>query len=316
MSKKRKKSLEKNEQRPIDPLETKREEVNGQVALEYQKGGEFREGIDALQAEYSRRQTIALPFLEKTLGSKPGVEYFIAPPVMTRTDFDYYGDMDVVIIAPEGADTDFDSPEGLFIMPQSITREDLQEKMEKYPEVHDWFEKKLGEVPTSEKNVSAPEEITAAAPTAQNFNEDAVESKIRYGLSPETRANIREYRLLIADVFMADVQKRFPAMNWHVSGSTVENLKKFSICSDLDIDMLFDAPIKEEQNEIFWYLHNYLKPLYREKYKLKIDTHDDYITELERFAQLDPKFKPFYEEKYGIKLDDDGVNDGEDNQGE
>lgn len=274
-------------------LETEHEQICQLLENEQQTNLEYKECLEKLKQEFDRRVAKA-NLLIQNLSEKMGkIEWFIIPPVLSRTDYGYSTDIDLVIIHDSEVripkyDNEVDD---VFMIPTFITKEQITEMGSKYPEVAKWYEKKIKE----EKPKGKPEN--------QNIDVLSLEDKLRYSISPEKREQLRNYRLVLANHFMETVRKRVDVISWDVSGSAVADIDRFSVCSDLDLEILVNPETPGQESEIFFYLHHYLKHKFAEDYETKMCFTETTLDFIKKMANLNPKMKDFFEKQFRIKLE-------------
>lgn len=259
---------------------------------ERQANLEYRVCLERLKQEYDRRVAKANLFI-KNLSEKIGkFDWFIVPPVMSRTDYGYSSDIDLNIIIEQGDSYPQYNNEidDIFVSPNFISKEQIIKLGNKYPEVIDWYRKKIdSRKPKGEPN-NEPVDVIS------------LEDTLRYSISPEMREQIRLYRLSLAEYFIELAKNRLDIVSWNISGSTIEDTSKFSICSDLDLEIVVDPNTPEQSSEIFFYLHNYLAYRFKEEYQTEMCFVEMDLENIKLIASKNPKMKSFFENKFRIEL--------------
>ncbi len=264
--------------------------------FELNRTPEGREIAEKYQSEYLRRLVI---FNQAVLQSDIPFDHIIVfPPVMSRSDFGYISDLDVALI-----DTPEDIEESLFlalrsagvyVFFRSFSSEYMDECKERYPEdVEFILSKRLN-----------PVNFPPLPTNANDFNDES-ESLIdlsRKLLTREQKQELAEIRNGIAQLFVADMKKYFSILSYHFSGSTFEDIDKFSYGSDLDIDLLVEDPSPTSLNSPLNYAMDYLIPKYAESFGIKIDIFITKIDEAEEMSYYDPEFIRYYKDTFGIDI--------------
>ncbi|MDD5750145.1 MAG: hypothetical protein PHU56_00640 [Candidatus Pacebacteria bacterium] len=262
---------------------------------------EGREAGKILREEYERRIAV----LKNALGALNLSEesLVIVPPVSERTDFGYGTDLDIIFFGSQEQGDLLHSrlyeEGGLFADIDCIGQERLSDIKNKMPEFYDFLTDRRGKIPFH----SLPESIESSRDAGKRFLEQAesLEAKIRTVVSPEDKANLKEYRLAIGRQFIKESAEKIKIVATAFSGSMMEDMDRFSINSDLDIDLVIDSPdTAAEDNAREWLL--YLKLKYALEYGIKADV---FPTELEHFknmAAFDKDMTDFYQRYFGVNF--------------
>lgn len=222
-------------------IDIETEEIKQLLKNEERANPEYRECKESLRIEFERRAGKANEYIEKISKKIGKPDWFIVPPVMSRTDYGYMSDIDLVIISDSIVEQDEYKEGEVFITPRIIKKSEVEKYGSAFPELADWYDKKIKE--EKPKGTSDIKEIDVLS----------LEDKLRYSLSKEKRERIRNYRIKLADHFIEAAKKRVDIVSWNLSGSTADEPDKFSACSDLDFEILVDpSSIEEERtNDVF-----------------------------------------------------------------
>lgn len=274
-------------------FETEYKQIHQLLENEQRTNPEYQECLEKLKQEFGRRVDKANLLIQNLSEEMKNIEWFIAPPVMSRTDYGYNADIDLVVVHDSEVQVPkYDNEiDGVFIMPTFITRGEITKLEHKYPEIREWYQNKLEGKKFEGKSENQPIDVLS------------LEDKLRYSISPEKREQLRNYRLVLANHFMKIVNKKIDTVSWDISGSTVADIDKFSVCSDLDLEILVNPETPEQESEIFFYLHHYLKHKFAEDYETKMCFTETTLDFVKRIATLDPKMKDFFEKQFRIKLE-------------
>lgn len=246
---------------------------------EIENNEEFSEVILKIKSEYERAKSKSFDYIKKLKNEgMSDFEWFIPPSVLTRTDFGYSNDMDIYVIYDE----DEISPkvvqeniiENTFFMPEFISFSEIEKASEKFPKIEEWFRKKIIEDKVGDKNNKEFDDLYQ------------YEDRLRYSLSEDVREEIREFRIKLAEYFIETAKKDGVGIKgWSIEGSTADNDKKFSICSDLDLNIEVDLKDYEDESNVNFYFNKYLKNVFKEKYGVKIDFHIESIDYKEKIKK-------------------------------
>ena len=139
----------------------------------------------------------------------------------------------------------------------------------------------------------------------EEFFEEAPEkeARLRGILSPEQKEQLKQERLMIGEEFIEEINKKAQVLGYNFFGSMMNDMDRFGINSDVDLDVLLDVEDKEKEREIFLYVRMYLKWKYIEQYNTEIDCH--YITsnKLRDLIEKNPELKQIYKEKFDIDIE-------------
>jgi len=272
-------------------LKFEQEKIDQLLEVEKEKNPKFKECLRKLEQEYERRVAKANMFIDQ-LFEKMGrkFDWFIVSPVMMRTDYGYSNDIDLVIIFGDNEKIpDYNKLiDDVFIIPTFIDKDILEKLSSKHPEMGEWYKKQIEKEKPKGKDNNKPVDVSPL-------------EEIRYLVPDNIRKLVRKYRLKLADHFISKAKKTANILSWYVSGSTTENPEKFSVCSDLDLEILTNPQTPEEENETYLYLHNYLNYKFAEDFQTKICFSEMTLDTIKRMSKNNPKMKDFYEKRFNIK---------------
>ena len=220
----------------------------------------------------------------------------LKPPVFDRTDFGYTSDIDLVFFGTDKQKEElyeklYNSSVHPFIVQIDLAR--LGEIQVKLPELYEYLTQRRGNFPMKKLETGNP--IT-------DFweEEPELDKSARAILSSEDKLVLKEQRLEIGRRFVEEVKQRVPVVGYSFSGSTMGDMKRFGINSDLDIELLVDPKDEEDEKDIQDWIHLYLNWKYAEQFSIKVDAMEISLDFARQMISRDPKTVVWYEKKFGI----------------
>ncbi len=220
---------------------------------------------DKLDQEYARRIEILISILDSYQIPKDSL--VVVPPVLTRTDFGYTSDFDLVFLGDYYKYCILYKElrnRGIRPFIINLNNVDRLDKILLYlPEFYLFLKRRIGYIPSINVGMSINENHL--------FNPQELEEETRKILTYEEKLRLREERIEIGKAFIKEVKLRVPVIGYEFSGSTMNNIEKFSFTSDLDINLLINP--QDEELALYW-IHMFLKWKFAEKFGIKIDVLD------------------------------------------
>ncbi len=235
---------------------------------------EIEEIKDFTRLEFERRK-----FLLKSALSDLDISeslIVLAPPLLERTDLGHSFDLEFIFLGSLNQQLELERRLLNFykISPNitCINSNEIKDMHDNFPELDELIEDKnnLNSSHLSKTIIdSINEKYWDTAPI--------IEQKMRKILTKEEKIELKKERIEIGEKFIKEIEEKMSVSEYIFSGSMMNNMERFGINSDIDLEVVLDIKNEQAKKSAFLLTRRYLKWKYIKEYGVEVDCHYSFV---------------------------------------
>lgn len=265
--------------------------------------GDFEGVVEILEKtekEFERRKLILKKALENL--SIDEEKNILAPALFERTDLGHSFDIEFIFLGDISEQLKLEIELDKYNISVSIILFD--EKEVDLDEIEDNFPEFLELINKNKNNIDVNESLIDESDIYSDKYWDIaqeLESNVRDMLTLKEKTTLQSERIKLGEKFIDEINEKISVISYNFFGSTVSNIDKFSLSSDLDVSVLIDIESDEGEQNAFLLIRVYLKWKYMEKYGVEIDCHFITIKSLNELKNRTPKLYKKYKKEFNLE---------------